>query len=133
MMNSWIRRVSIALVFATGVLLVGCVGPASPEGAETLGEQEVTALAGTWVGGPEDAYMQLNEDGTLVGFDGCNNFGGTWSDTGEGIDFGEIAVELVACDKDDAVMAQASTAHIDGSDLVLVDSSGAELLQLARQ
>jgi heat shock protein HslJ len=133
MMNSWVRRLSIAVAVSTSVLLAGCVGTASLDGAEASGEQEETTLVGTWVGGPQDAYVQLNDDGTLVGFDGCNNFGGIWSNTGEGIDFGDIAVELVACDKDDAVMAQATTAHLEGSDLVLVDPSGTELLQLTRQ
>lgn len=132
-MTSWARRVPIALALTASMLLASCVGPASLDGAETPREQDETTLVGTWVGGPEDAYMQLNEDGTLVGFDGCNNFGGTWADTGEGIDFGEIAVELVACDKDDAVMAQASTAYLDGSDLALVDLSGTELLRLTRE
>lgn len=39
----------------------------------------------------EEAFLDLNEDGTLIGHNGCNEFAGTWETTGPYYDYDDAA------------------------------------------
>ena len=46
-----------------------------------------------------EAYLTFNEDGTLTGTSGCNEFGGSYTVEGDQITFKEIVSTLMLCDE----------------------------------
>jgi len=76
------------------------------------------------------AYLEINADGTWVGFDGCNGPGGRWAGRPGGLIIATIGPStLIACDNDmtPGMFAGATRAGFDGEVLVLVDAAGTEM------
>ena len=77
-------------------------GTEEPEGSDLLGEWRLTSYGTTEtqtsVLVDVEATLTFNEDGTLVGTSGCNEFSGTYKVDGNEIEFSEIVSTLILCD-----------------------------------
>ncbi len=110
--------------------------PAAPL-PEPLEPATATELRGRWIpiDGPAatEAQVQFCESGTWGGSDGCNGSGGRWAveDEGEFVATSGAST-LIGCDNVPVPewVASARLAGFDGSELVLLDVSGAELGRL---
>jgi heat shock protein HslJ len=74
-----------------------------------------------------EAGLTFNEDGTLTGTSGCNEFGGNYTVEGDQITFGEVVSTLILCDtpimeQEEAVqqvLSETATYQIDGNTLTI--------------
>ncbi|MEB0265810.1 META domain-containing protein [Cryobacterium sp. 10I5] len=118
------RRILVATAAASvAVALSGC------------GASAESAATGVW-GDPDAPRMpslELHEDRSLSGTDGCNRLVGTWKMSGDRIEFGPIASTLMACEGVDTWLGAATTATIDGSTMTLTDQGGKEIGTLERR
>jgi hypothetical protein len=101
-----------------------------------------TSLVGRWlpqsadaVQRPEQPMLELRADGTWTSSDGCNSSGGRWT-AGDG---GRVLATagystLVGCTNVNVAgdLYDASRAAFDGTELVLLDATGAETGRLVR-
>jgi heat shock protein HslJ len=71
--------------------------------------------------------VTIEDDGSFHGTDGCNRLTGKGTVSGHTFTFGRIASTLMACEDIDVWLSKASTAKVDGSDLVVFDESGDRL------
>ncbi|TFC93144.1 MULTISPECIES: META domain-containing protein [Cryobacterium] len=114
------------LTFAAVTLAVGLAGCSAGTGSSDV--------SGVW--GTPDATdtpgLELKADQSATGTDGCNRLVGTWSLTGDTIEFGTFASTLMACEGVDTWLGKASTATVDGSVMTVQDSDGAEIGTLDR-
>lgn len=94
------------------------------------GSGDVEGAWGSSEGG--QPQLELNEDGTLNGTDGCNRFSGSWELEDGVISFGEVASTLMACEDVDTWLNGLSTATVDGDILRVLDVSEAEIGTLER-
>ncbi len=86
-----------------------------------------------------DITANFNEDGTISGLAGCNNYSGTYQVDGENIAIELGPLTMMFCDQPEGLMDQesaylqaldsASSFHIIGDELVLRDESGQEVLK----
>ncbi len=92
-----ITKDSNVLVLTRGVESTG-----EPEGSDLLGAWNLTSYGTTEAQSPAladvEAGLTFNEDGTLTGTSGCNQFSGTYKVDGNEIAFNEIASTLMLCD-----------------------------------
>lgn len=95
---------------------------------EPAPEWLTAAAADTGMGNPQTPFVQLQEDGTLEGSDGCNGTRGTWELTE-----GRLAIELgpstrMACAGPavPTLLASAREVARDGDALVLTLDDGSE-------
>lgn len=116
---------------AAGV--VGAVLAAAALVACAAGEEPADAV-GTWgEGGDGQPQLVIAEDGTVSGTDGCNRLTGEWSEgEDEDVTFGDLASTQMACDGVDDWLSGASTAEVEGDELVVRDESGEQIGTLAR-
>ena len=116
-------------VFAVTLGLAGC-SASTGAGGDASGAD----VTGTW--GTPDATgtpgLQLNGDDSVSGTDGCNRLVGTWSMSGDTIEFGTLASTLMACEGVDTWLNGASTATVDGSTMTVQDADGSEIGTLER-
>ena len=110
--------------------------PAAPL-PEPLEPATAAELHGRWIpiDGPAatEAQVQFRESGTWGGSDGCNSSGGRWAVEGDGEFFATSGPStLIGCDNVPVPewVAFARLAGFDGTELVLLDVSGAELGRL---
>lgn len=109
-----------AAAAAVALTLAGCASLGSDDGSPV----------GVWVNG--DARLELGEDGSLSGTDGCNQLSSQWTEEGDTIDFGEVASTLMACEDVDTWLNGLKTAKQDGDVLHVFDRSGEEIGTLQR-
>lgn len=118
------RRIALAVFGATVVLaLSGC------------GASAGSSLIGVW-GDPSATRMpslELREDRSFSGTDGCNRLVGTWKVSGDRIEFGPIASTLMACEGVDTWLVGAATATVDGSTMTVKDQGGKAIGTLERR
>jgi heat shock protein HslJ len=107
-------------------------------------EGSPASLVGSWkltAYGPADsptpavtdaeAGLTFNEDGTVTGNSGCNEFGGNYTVEGDQITFDEITSTLMACDaprmeQESAVhqvLTDTATFKIEGNTLTLMNNN----------
>lgn len=112
---------SVLLVLATGG--IGACSDGSSDGAPA------TDVTGVW--GMQDtegiASLELAEDGTATGTDGCNRMVGTWEQNGTQVAFGEWATTRMACQSVDTWLSLAVKATVEGENLVFADENGIEI------
>lgn len=114
------------------VLTRGTPGAAQPsEPASLTGLWKLTSYgsAGTVSSAVADvdAHLTFNEDGTLTGTSGCNDFGGSYTVDGDDIIFSEIVSTLKLCDTPlmgqegamQQVLTETANYEIDGSTLTI--------------
>ena len=113
---------SIAVLTLAGALLGACAD-SSTESAS------VEDVAGLW--GMQDtegiASLELAEDGTASGTDGCNRMVGTWEQNDTQVAFGEWAITRMACQSVDTWLSLSVKATLEGENLVFVDENGIEI------
>lgn len=115
-----VRRMTVLLtVCLLTMLTAGC-------GTETSSSPE-----GTWTGA-EDTQLELTEDGTVTGSDGCNHIGGSWEQDGETIVFSDMISTLMACTDVDVWLEDPRTATIAGDTMVVYGPEDEELGELHR-
>lgn len=117
------RRKSMAvLALALGLVLAGC---SSGDGAADPG--------GVW-GSEADgqARLELGDDGSLTGNDGCNQLAGEWEQDGDTVTFNDVAMTLMACEDVDTWMTGLATATVSGDTMTVLDQAGDELGTLER-
>ena len=117
-------RVTAALVLVT----VACasLGACADDAASSA---PVDDVAGVW--GMQDtegiASLELAEDGTATGTDGCNQMVGTWEQNDTQVAFGEWATTRMACQSVDTWLSLSVKATLEGENLVFVDENGIEI------
>ena len=118
------RRILVAAAAATvAVALSGCGASAGSAATGVWGDPDATRMPS----------LELHEDRSLSGTDGCNRLVGTWKMSGDRIEFGPIASTLMACEGVDTWLGAATTATIDGSTMTLTDQGGKTIGTLERQ
>lgn len=109
---------------------------ALPEGLDIPAAED---LLGRWVPAGEtfetDPHVEMLDDATWRGSDGCNGAGGLWALGEEGrllTTAGPMTAIGCAGAAVGSWLAQAARAGVDGDELVLLDRDAAELARLAR-
>ncbi len=112
------RGLAIAGVLA--LALTGCAGNGSD-------------VHGTW-GEKVDAkpYLELSDDGSVAGSDGCNRMTGTFTVDGDTVTFGQLASTLMACEGVDTWLSKAETATVDSDTMTVFNTKGDEIGTLDR-
>ncbi|GEK19698.1 META domain-containing protein [Cellulomonas xylanilytica] len=121
-MNRSRLTASIASVVLAGAALTACAG-GTPQGAP------VEDVAGLW--GMQDtegiASLDLAEDGTATGTDGCNRMVGTWEQNGTQVAFGQWTTTRMACQSVDTWLSLSVKATLEGDNLIFADENGLEI------
>lgn len=117
-------RVTTAVLLAT--LAGAALGACADSSASSASVDDV---AGLW--GMQDtegiASLELAEDGTATGTDGCNRMTGTWEQNGTQVAFGEWATTRMACQSVDTWLSLAVKATVEGENLIFADENGIEI------
>ena len=71
--------------------------------------------------------LDLAEDGTASGTDGCNRMTGTWEQDGTQVAFGPWATTRMACQSVDTWLSLSVKATLEGENLVFVDENAVEI------
>ena len=128
------------IILAAALALSGCATGGgtgyggSPTPSPAAHEITPGAAAGTW----GDAHhttqpsLELAEDGTLSGTDGCNQLSGQWTENGVDLTFENVASTMMACADVDTWLSALDTATIDGSTMTVHDESGKDIGTLER-
>jgi hypothetical protein len=113
-----VRRARSAALTAAMLLLTACAaGSAGSEGS----------VVGAW-GEEPCPNITIAENGEVTGSDGCNRLTGTGTISGDRIEFGTLAQTRMACAAGtDVVEPWATSATVDGDELVLLDEAGEEI------
>jgi len=76
--------------------------------------------------------LTLKADGTLSGFDGCNQLTGGWEPTDTGVNFKQLASTQKACPDVDVWLGRAAAAMITFDTMTVVDTNGVTIGTLER-
>ncbi|OKX83621.1 META domain-containing protein [Corynebacterium glutamicum] len=107
------------LISVAGLVLAGC----SPQASAT----------GTWrATEPADAYLEIVDDGTLSGSDGCNRLFGDWEKDGSTITFGAIGMTEMYCEGVDDWLSQMHTATVTDATMTIFNEAGSNIGELKR-
>lgn len=112
------RGLAIAGVLA--LALTGCAG----NGADVYGTWGEKANA--------KPYLELSDDGSVAGSDGCNRMTGNFTVDGDTVTFGQLASTLMACEGVDTWLSKAETATVDGDTMTVFNTKGDEIGTLDR-
>jgi heat shock protein HslJ len=109
-----VKRVTVALAFAAILVAVA--------GCSSFGS---SAFTGTWgEDAPGEPFLAISDDGTFTGNDGCNDFEGTGTVSGDTFEFGPFATIQQACEGVDPWLNIAVTASVDGDTLTVYKRDG---------
>ncbi|OKX87091.1 META domain-containing protein [Corynebacterium glutamicum] len=107
------------LIAVAGLALAGC----SPQASAT----------GTWrATEPADAYLEIVDDGTLSGSDGCNRLFGDWEKDGSTITFGAIGRTEMYCEGVNDWLSQMHTATVTDATMTIFNEAGSNIGELKR-
>lgn len=107
------------LISVAGLVLAGC----SPQASAT----------GTWrATEPADAYLEIADDGTLSGTDGCNRLFGGWEKDGSTITFGAIGMTEMYCEGVNDWLSQMHTATVTDATMTIFNEAGSNIGELKR-
>ncbi|MGY4645873.1 META domain-containing protein [Cellulomonas sp. URHB0016] len=88
---------------------------------------------GTWgTSSTGEAYLVLAKDGTVTGSDGCNQLSGTWKSASDGVTFSPFAATQMFCADVDTWLGRATSAQVQGDELVLSGEDGTQIGTLQR-
>jgi len=116
------RMQRLTAVAAAVLLLAGCAG--TPSGQAVVGRWGSTSA-----GQPN---LDIENDGTFSGFDGCNTLSGKGQIDGDEITFGPIASTLMACEDVDTWLGKAATGNVSGDTMTVLDDGGSTIGTLKR-
>lgn len=109
------------LIAVAGLALAGCTS------------SDQASATGTWrATEPADAYLELVEDGTLSGTDGCNRLFGDWEKDGSTITFGAIGMTEMYCEGVNDWLSQMHTATITDATMTISNEAGDNIGELKR-
>ena len=119
-------RLAVVVVLAAAGL-TACGGAGGTAGATP--RAPVADVAGVW--GMQDTEgvvsLDLADDGTVSGTDGCNHMTGTWEQDGDQVAFGPWATTRMACQSVDTWLSESVKATVQGENLVFADEFGIEI------
>ena len=118
--------VRIALLVALGgAALAACSSSEDSSGADL----ESSDVTGTWsqTDSEPPVDLELAEDGSVSGSDGCNQMTGTWKIDGSEIEFGPFAATMMACENVNTWLSAATSAKVDGEEMTVYDDKGKEI------
>jgi len=129
-----------AVALAAVVALTGCATNGGSAGSD--GDQHgdpghsdpANGPAGIW-GDPDtstEPSLELVDDGTLTGTDGCNRLRGGWTEEDDRVSFGQVASTRMACEGVDTWLSSLDSATVDGDTMTVFDASGSEIGTLER-
>ena len=127
------RRVASATVLLVVALTSACSSTPSDEPSLPIGT--VTDAAGSWGSSTTQgqAYLDLDDDGSATGSDGCNTVTGTWSNTSEGVSFAPWATTRMYCPEVDPWLATSVAALVqDGDTMIFLDQYNVQVGTLQR-
>lgn len=114
-----------ALVIGAATLSACATAPGAPV---TLPDDAV----GTWQSPVAGAFLEIHDDGTFGGSDGCNGFGGDYT-VGDGVlELQPGFTTQMFCEDVDTWLSQTASVGVAGDTLVAYDADGEELGQLTR-
>ena len=124
-MSSCRRRACVALVTALAAAsLAACT-----DAAGAAPSAPVEDVAGVW--GMQDTEgvvsLELKDDGTITGTDGCNRLTGSWDQDGDQVAFGPWSTTRMACQSVDTWIAESVKATVQGENLIFADEFGIEI------
>lgn len=115
-----------ALTILALAALAGCA--TGPAGSVNFPEDAY----GAWESPVEGAFLEIRDDGTFGGSDGCNGFGGEYT-VGDGVlELQPGFTTQMFCEGVDDWLKNTATVSVAGDTLVAHDKGGAELGQLTR-
>ena len=105
-----------------------------------IGQYQITEIEGEAIVADSKPQLSLNEDGTLAGNTGCNNFSGKYEWVGTALSIGEMATTRKMCapalmgqeQKILGVLASVKSVKLEGLDLVLIDEHKNPLVRAAK-
>ncbi|MEF2979358.1 META domain-containing protein [Subtercola sp. YIM 133946] len=120
---------NLTLVGHDGKEIVTVHHPTSTETPVPQGTQVVTGLwTGVENGRQRLLQLQMNEDGTVKGNDGCNDFTSTWRFAEDGsVLFSKLAITSRTCDGVVTWLSGAASAVLDGPTMVIRSQYGGQL------
>ena len=125
-----VARIAL-LVALGGAALAACSSSEDSSGA-TL---ESSDVVGTWsqtdTEPPVD--LELIEDGTVSGSDGCNQLNGTWKIDGSEVEFGPFAATMMACENVNTWLSAATSANVDGDEMTVFNEDRKEIGVLIKE
>ncbi|WP_241981044.1 META domain-containing protein [Cryobacterium sp. TMT2-23] len=122
------KTIGLIAVAAAAALVLGLGGCASSAGTST------SDVTGVW-GSPNTQGkpgLELKDDKSVAGSDDCNRLIGTWSLTGDTVEFGTFASTLMACEGVDTWLSQAKSATVAGSTMTVQGAQGTKIGTLQR-
>jgi len=118
--------VRVALLVALGgAALAACSSSEDSSGA-ALDSGDVV---GTWsqTDSEPKVDLELTEDGTVSGSDGCNQLNGAWKIDGSEVDLGPFAATMKACENVDTWLSAATSANVDGEKMTVYNDDHKEI------
>ena len=111
----------LLLVAVVGAALVGCSDDADPATA-TLTSADVV---GEWSepGADPAVGLELMEDGTVTGTDGCNRLNGRWEIDDLTVEFDQVSSTMMACEGVDTWLSALDAATVSGDELIVLDDN----------
>jgi heat shock protein HslJ len=113
----------------------------SPGGGPIVGKWNISVIGEQLVTADRPPFLELQEDGRVAGFSGCNRFGGSYIRTGSDLKFDRVNSTLMAC-REPAMglerqvlkaLSQVKSYKIMGDQLTMLGAEGEIVLRLKRQ
>lgn len=139
----------VAGIAVVALLVAGCAassGSGSGAGSESgagsgsapePGGSPTSAAADSAVGewghdAPGLPHLELVDDGSVTGTDGCNRLFGSWTQDEQTVEFSGVGSTRMACPDVDTWLERMHSARVDGDALHISDADGAQIGTLDR-
>lgn len=94
----------------------------------------IESVVGTWGSAtPGQPQLQIAEDGSVTGTDGCNRLAGKWALENEVVIFQQMISTMMYCEGVDTWLSGAASARVHGKALHVYDRAGQEIGTLERE
>lgn len=99
-----------------------------------MGYSSAVDPVGVWSESSDDdsPTLTFGKDGTVSGFDGCNQLSGGWEPTDDGVNFKQLASTQMACEDVDDWLSLAASAAISYDTMTVLDTDGRAIGTLER-
>jgi heat shock protein HslJ len=120
---------AFGIIGLVAFLAAGCTAASSNSSPSSA-----VSAVGTWsIAADPQPTLTLESDGSLTGSDGCNGLAGQWSESGDRITFTGVASTLMGCPGINPWLSGLDSATIDGSTMIINDTTGNEIGRLVRE